>query len=379
MASNSFGTHFRITTWGESHGKAYGVVIDGCPAGLELSENEITEALAYRRPGRNVYTTSRKESDIAHIYSGVFEGKTTGAPISIIIFNRDNNSDDYASIRKLLRPGHATFTYWKKYTNFDPYGGGRASARETVCRVAAGAVAKKLLRLCGVDLIAYIRTINNIMAPSYVGYNINDIREQINTSPIFCPCSDTEKEILTLLNSVKLSGDSIGGIIELFTTKLPIGLGDPIYEKVEANLAKAMLSIPGCRGFEIGNGFLSAGQLGSEANDIFNMDNSGDIFLTTNHSGGILGGITNGMPIYCRMAFKPTSSIQKPQHTVNFIDKTSDILQYRAADRHDPCIAIRAVPVVEAMAALVLIDAFIFNLSTHITHIISRVREPANI
>lgn len=379
MASNSFGTHFRITTWGESHGKAYGVVIDGCPAGLELSENEITEALSYRRPGRNIYTTPRKESDIAHIYSGVFEGKTTGAPISIIIFNRDNNSDDYACIRELLRPGHATFTYWKKYTNFDPYGGGRASARETVCRVAAGAVAKKLLHLCGVELIAYIRAINNITSPSYVKYNMDDIRGQIKTSPIFCPCPDTEQEILTLLHAVKSSGDSVGGIVELFTTNLPIGLGDPIYEKLEANLAKAMLSIPGCKGFEIGDGFLSAKQLGSEANDIFDMDSSGDIFLITNHSGGILGGITNGMPIYCRMPFKPTSSIQKPQDTVNFIEKTSHTLQYGATARHDPCIAIRAVPVVEAMAALVLIDAFIFNLSTDINHIISRVRESANI
>lgn len=379
MASNSFGTHFRITTWGESHGKAYGVVIDGCPAGLELSENEITEALSSRRPGRNIYTTSRKESDIAHIYSGVFQGKTTGAPISIIIFNRDNNSDDYACIQELLRPGHATFTYWKKYTNFDPYGGGRASARETVCRVAAGAIAKKLLHLCGVDLIAYIRAINNITSPSYVGYNIDDIRGQIKVSPIFCPCPDTEQEILMLLHSAKSSGDSVGGIVELFTTNLPIGLGDPIYEKLEANLAKAMLSIPGCKGFEIGDGFLSAEQLGSEANDIFDIDSAGEIFLTTNHSGGILGGITNGMPIYCRMPFKPTSSIQKPQVTVNFIEKTSSTLEYGASARHDPCIAIRAVPVVEAMAALVLVDAFIFNLSTDITHIISRFREPANI
>lgn len=379
MASNSFGTHFRITTWGESHGKAYGVVIDGCPAGLELCEDEITKALSYRRPGRNVYTTSRKELDIAHIYSGVFQGKTTGAPISIIIFNKDNNPDDYASIQELLRPGHATFTYWKKYANFDPYGGGRASARETVCRVAAGAIAKKVLYLCGVDLIAYTRAINNITTPSYVGYNIDDIRGQIKTSPIFCPCSDTEQHILKLLHWAKSSGDSLGGIVELFTTNLPIGLGDPIYEKLEANLAKAMLSIPGCKGFEIGDGFLSAEQLGSESNDIFDIDSSGDIFLTTNHSGGILGGITNGMPIYCRMPFKPTSSIKKPQDTVNFIEKTSCTLQYGAGARHDPCIAIRAVPVVEAMAALVLIDAFISNLSTDINHIISGVREPANI
>ena len=252
MASNSFGTHFRITTWGESHGKAYGVVIDGCPAGLELTENEITEALSYRRPGRNMYTTPRKEADIAHIYSGVFEGKTTGAPISIIIFNRDNNSDAYAHIRELLRPGHATFTYWKKYTNFDPYGGGRASARETVCRVAAGAIAKKLLYLCGVELIAYIRSINNITSPSYVGYNIDAIRSQIKTSPIFCPYSDTEQEILTLLHSVKSLGDSVGGIVELFTTNLPIGLGDPIYEKLEANLARLCYPYQVAKGLKSG-------------------------------------------------------------------------------------------------------------------------------
>lgn len=379
MASNSFGTHFRITTWGESHGKAYGVVIDGCPAGLELSETEITDVLSYRRPGRNNYTTPRNELDIAHIYSGVFEGKTTGAPISIIIFNRDNNTDDYTPIRELLRPGHANFTYWKKYTVFDPYGGGRASARETVCRVAAGAIAKKILHLCGIDLIAYIRSVGDIVSPSYVEYNIDDIRHPVRDSPIFCPCPDTEQAIVTLLNSVKSSGDSLGGIVELFTTALPVGLGDPVYEKLEANLAKAMLSIPACKGFEIGDGFLSARKLGSQSNDEFDIDNSENISLTTNYSGGTLGGITNGMPIYCKMAFKPTSSIQKAQRTVNFIEKIPSILQHTATDRHDSCVAIRAVPVVEAMAALVLIDALIFNQSVDIKNITAQARATANI
>lgn len=379
MASNSFGTHFRITTWGESHGKAYGVVIDGCPAGLELSENEITAVLSYRRPGRNIYTTPRNELDIAHIYSGVFEGKTTGAPISIIIFNRDNHANDYTSTRDLLRPGHANFTYWKKYTVFDPYGGGRASARETVCRVAAGAIAKKILHLCGIDLIAYIRSVGNVESPSYIEYNIDDIRQRVRDSPIFCPCPSTEQTIIQLLHSVKSSGDSLGGIVELFTTALPVGLGDPIYEKLEANLAKAMLSIPACKGFEVGDGFLSTRKMGSQSNDEFDIDNSKNISLTTNYSGGTLGGITNGMPIYCKMAFKPTSSIQKSQRTVNFIEKTPSILQYAATARHDPCVAIRAVPVVEAMAALVLIDAIIFNQSADIKNITAQARETANI
>lgn len=379
MATNSFGTHFRITTWGESHGKAYGVVIDGCPAGLELSEKEITDVLSYRKPGRNIHTTSRQELDIAHIYSGVFEGKTTGAPISIIIFNRDNNADDYTPIRKLLRPGHASFTYWRKYTIFDPYGGGRASARETVCRVAAGAIAKKILYLCGIDLIAYIRSVGDIASPSYVDHNITDVRQQIIDSPIFCACPNTEQMIIKLLHSVKSLGDSIGGIVELFTTPLPIGLGDPVYEKLEANLAKAMLSIPACKGFEIGDGFLSAQKLGSQSNDEFYIDDSENISFITNHSGGTLGGIANGMPIYCRMPFKPTSSIQKPQRTVDFIEKIPSVLQYTATARHDPCVAIRAVPVVEAMAALVLVDALVFNQSIDIKNITGKIRYTANI
>lgn len=379
MASNSFGTHFRITTWGESHGKAYGVVIDGCPAGLALSEKEITDALVYRRPGRNIQTTPRKELDIAHIYSGVFEGKTTGAPISIIIFNTDNNPKDYRSITKLLRPGHANFTYWKKYTHFDPYGGGRASARETVCRVAAGSIAKKILSLCNIDLIAYLYSVGNIVSPSYSHKKVENIRPQIINSSIFCPCAHTEKRIINLIDSIKLSGDSIGGVVELFTTALPIGLGDPIYEKLEANLAKAMLSIPACKGFEIGDGFLSGQKLGSQSNDQFFIDNSENIFFTTNYSGGTLGGITNGMPIHCRMPFKPTSSIQKPQGTVNFREKTPSILKYTATARHDPCVAIRAVPVVEAMAALVLIDALLSNLCIDIQKIVSRSRDAATI
>lgn len=378
MASNSFGTQFRITTWGESHGKAYGVVIDGCPAGLELSEKEITDVLLYRRPGRNIHTTPRKELDIAHIYSGVFEGKTTGAPISILILNEDNNPEDYIPIKKLLRPGHASFTYWKKYTHFDPYGGGRASARETVCRVAAGAIAKKILHLCSIDLIAYIRSVGDIVSPSYINYDINEIRHQILNSPIFCPCPETQKKISQLLDAIKSKGDSIGGVVELFTTPLPIGLGDPVYERLEANLAKSMLSIPACKGFEIGDGFLCTRKLGSESNDQLYIDNLGNISFITNYSGGTLGGITNGMPLYCRMPFKPTSSIQKPQHTVNFVEKVPSILHYTTTARHDPCVAIRAVPVVEAMAALVLVDALLLNQSIDITTIISRMYDTAN-
>lgn len=325
------GTLFRITTWGESHGKAIGVVIDGCPAGLPISDEEINAQLIRRRGATSPYVTPRSEKDESQIYSGVFEGKTTGAPISIIIFNHDVDSSKYEPIKDLLRPGHANFTYLNKYGTFDYRGGGRASARETACRVAAGAVAKKLLAHFGIQVTASV---------------------------------PNEEEFLAAVDAAKLEGDSLGGIVEAIATGLPIGLGDPVYEKLEANLAKAMLSLPATKGFEIGSGFAAARMKGSEHNDRFFLDND-NISTETNHAGGTLGGISTGQTLITRVAFKPTSSIKKAQQTVSLTKETAT-LQLSEGSRHDPCVAIRAVPVVEAMMALVLADAILMNRASKI-------------
>lgn len=346
MASNSFGTLFKITTWGESHGKAVGVVIDGCPAGLDINDKDINEALFWRSPGRNEYSSPRKEEDIAEILSGVFEGKTTGAPISIIIPNKDIDSTPYEETKHLVRPGHAQYTYLHKYGIFDYRGGGRASARETAPRVAASAVAKKLLLHMGITVTAFIRQIGDIKAKNF--------DQDIHESPLFCPDKKASLSMMSLLNSIRKEGDSIGGIVECIVTNIILGLGDPIYEKLEANLAKAMLSIPASKGFEIGSGFDSASMKGSLHNDLFIKN------FQTNNAGGTLGGISTGMPILCKVAFKPTSSIQKPQAT-NALSGESSTFSFSKDARHDPCVAIRAVPVVEAMMSLVLADAILHN------------------
>lgn len=351
-------------TWGESHGKGMGVVIDGCPAGLEITEEEINEELAWRAPGRNVFTSPRKESDYAEIYSGVFEGKTTGAPISIIIHNQDAKSSSYEPIKHLLRPGHANFTYLEKYGVFDYRGGGRASARETACRVAAGAVAKKLLAYYGIQTCAYLKSVADIRVNLNVSsINLNFFKKTVLENVLFCPDSDASEKIMQRINLAKESGDSLGGVIAFMATGLPIGLGDPIYEKLEANLAKAMLSLPASKGFEIGEGFDAAYMRGSEHNDLFIANNPSDthaIQTKTNHAGGTLGGISTGMPLIGQVAFKPTSSINKIQKTVDIEGKTADF-QLPEGSRHDPCVAIRAVPIVDAMCALVLADALLMN------------------
>ncbi|MBS0615568.1 MAG: chorismate synthase [Verrucomicrobia bacterium] len=321
MASNSFGSLFCITTWGESHGKAIGVVIDGCPAGLPLTEADIQAELDLRSPGKTPYTSPRKEPDTAHIYSGVFEGLTTGTPISIIINNQDVDSSSYQ--KDILRPGHAGYTYLEKYGIFDYRGSGRASARETACRVAAGAIAKKLLK--HFDIICTARLITPM-----------------------------EKII-----AAKEAGDSIGGLVEFTALGLPAGLGDPIYEKLEAKLASAMLSIPASKAFEIGEGFACADMHGSEHNDLFENRN-GKITTQTNHAGGTLGGISTGMPLVGRVAFKPASSIPQSQPTITTHGESIEFKPSPSA-RHDPCVAIRAVPVVEAMLALVLADALLMQ------------------
>lgn len=358
MASNSFGTVFKITTWGESHGKAIGVVIDGCPAGLEIDESEINAALAMRAPGKNAYTSPRVEVDKAEILSGVFEGKTTGAPISIIIPNRDADSTKYEPIKDLLRPGHANFTYLEKYGIFDYRGGGRASARETACRVAAGAIAKKFLGHYGIQLTAYIKQIGPVEAIINTE-NVELLHTQTYQSPLFCPDANAASEMATLIEMAKNEGDSLGGVIEFIALSVPAGIGDPIYEKLEAKLAHAMMSLPATKGFELGSGFRSAAMQGSEHNDRFLNDK--DVIQTeTNYAGGTLGGISTGMPIIGRVAFKPTSSIMKPQKTLTTSGDQASF-QLPAGSRHDPCVAIRAVPIVEAMAALVLVDALLLN------------------
>lgn len=357
MANNSFGNIFRITTFGESHGLSIGVVIDGCPAGLEIEEADINQALKQRAPGQSAYTTPRKEPDVCKLLSGVFEGKTTGAPICILIANQDADTAKYEPIKDILRPGHANFTYLEKYGIFDYRGGGRASARETACRVAAGAVAQKLLEKSGVKMMAYIKQIGSIVATIDLGSE--ELEHLISESPLFCPDPQASKEMGLNIIKAKEMGDSVGGVVEFLATSVPIGLGEPIYGKLEANLASAMMSLPASKGFEIGDGFQSVLSSGSQHNDLFTKHES-QIKTETNHAGGIIGGISTGMPIIGRVAFKPTSSIMKPQTSLT-IEGESVLFQLPEGSRHDPCVAIRAVPVVKAMLALVLADALLLN------------------
>lgn len=356
MASNSFGNIFRITTWGESHGKAIGVVIDGCPAGIEISDEEINLQLHLRRPGQSAYTSPRSEPDNAEIYSGIFNGQTTGAPISIIIHNKDADSSKYEPIKDLLRPGHANYTYLEKYGIFDYRGGGRASARETACRVAAGAVARKLLDRFGITPIAYIKEISDVIA--HIDYSALDAHD-IKKSSLFCPDAIAEEKMQSRILQAIEEKDSVGGVVELCIHNVPTGLGDPVYEKIDANLAQAMLSIPASKGFEMGSGYQSTKMKGSTHNDSF-VFSDGVVKTATNHAGGCLGGITNGMPIIARVAFKPPSSIMQEQKTID-VQKKEASFKLPEGSRHDPCIAIRAVPVVEAMAALVIADALLLN------------------
>ena len=363
MASNSFGTIFKITTWGESHGKAIGVVVDGCPAGIPLQGSMINEELSWRAPGMKHLTSARKEPDQAEVLSGVFEGKTTGTPISIIIWNRDSQSQHYEPWRQLLRPGHANYTYMKKYGCFDYRGGGRASGRETACRVAAGAIAKQMLSDVGVFVVAYLKAVGPVrgdftLSDLYMHENFA-LQKQVRASPLFCPDVQATEKMQQALTQAIGEKDSLGGIVEAIAFNVPVGWGDPVYEKLEANLAKAMLSLPASKGFEIGEGYAAAHMRGSQHNDLFCTENE-TIKLSSNHAGGTLGGISNGMPIVIRVPFKPTSSIGKSQPTIDFQNQ-ANVISLPEGSRHDPCVAIRAVPVVEAMFALVLADAMLMN------------------
>ncbi|MBI4440303.1 chorismate synthase [Candidatus Woesearchaeota archaeon] len=346
MSYSTFGKYFRVTTWGESHGKAIGAVIDGCRPGIELSEEYIQKELDRRKPGQSSIVTPRKEEDKVEILSGVFEGKTTGTPISLIIYNRDVDSSKYEKIKSLIRPGHAMFTYMKKYGIYDYRGGGRASARETAMRVAAAAIAKKILAEKSIKVTAYVKEVGGIAAKK-IDY------AEIQKNPVNCPDKEAAKKIEKAILKARGEGDSLGGIVEVVAENVPAGLGDPVFDKLEATIAQALMSIPAVKGVEIGAGFQSARMKGSQSNDAF-AKKGNKIITVTNNAGGILGGISNGMPILARVAVKPTSSILKEQETVDVSGKKQTI---RVEGRHDPCVAIRAVPVVEAMMILALADA----------------------
>ena len=364
MASNFFGNIFRITTFGESHGNGIGVVIDGCPAGLALTAQEINEELKLRQSGKTPYTSTRKEEDTAEIFSGLFEGKTTGAPLTILIRNQDAGSAPYEVIKDLYRPGHANFTYLAKYGIFDYRGGGRASARETVARVAAGAVAKKLLAQFHITCIAFVTEMGSVASDNLDLSNLQTLREKRDASSIFCPDEYAGQKMMQQLTQIKEENDSLGGVVTCLS-HLPPGFGDPVYCKLEAMLAFAMLSLPASKGFEIGSGFQASRMKGSEHNDLFDIDAQGNIYTSTNYVGGTLGGISTGSALFFKVAFKPTSSIKQPQATIS-IQGEKALFEMPKSARHDPCVAIRAVPVVEAMTAIVLADALLMNRSAKI-------------
>jgi chorismate synthase len=353
MMGNTFGKAFSITTWGESHGPAVGVVIDGCPPGLELTEADIQHDLDRRRPGQSEVSTPRTEEDKIEILSGVFQGKTTGTPIAMLVKNKDSDSSKYDVIKDTPRPGHADFTYQMKYGLRDHRGGGRSSARETVARVAAGAVAKKILAQQGIEILAHVIELGGIKASPVL---VEDIKKNVESNPIRCADPDAAKTMLDMVKKAKIDNDSIGGVVEIIALNVNPGLGEPVFDKLDANLAGALMGIGAVKAVEIGAGLRSAGMTGSQMNDPFGIEN-GKVVCLSNNAGGILGGISNGEPIVCRIAVKPTPSISKPQRTVNLQDLTeTDII---IEGRHDPTIPPRIVPVAEAMVALVLADHLI--------------------
>ena len=350
MSGNTFGTLFRITTWGESHGAALGVTIDGCPAGLLLSESDIQKELDRRKPGQSEVTTPRKEDDSAEILSGVFSGKTTGAPISIIVKNKDADSSKYEELKNTPRPGHADLAYEQKYGIRDYRGGGRSSARETIGRVAAGAVAKKILAQHGVELLCHVTELGGIKAKQV---SIPEIRENTEKNPVRCADPDTAVEMVAMVIAAKSDKDSVGGIVEIIGLGVPAGVGEPVFDKLDAELAGALMSIGAVKGVEIGLGFKCAHMKGSRFNDPLSI-RDGKITALSNNAGGILGGISNGEPVVCRIAVKPTPSISQEQHTVDIKEMKDTTISIKG--RHDPSIPPRIVPVAEAMMALVLVD-----------------------
>lgn len=361
MAGSSFGNIFRITTWGESHGKGIGVVVDGCPAGLPLNEEDIQKYLDRRKPGQSRFTTQRNESDAVEILSGVFQGKTTGTPISMMVHNQDQHSKDYSELASCYRPGHADFCFDAKYGFRDYRGGGRSSGRETIGRVAGGAIAARILERMGITFLTYSKSIGPVsIDPSRFD------AAAINKNKLYMPDETAAEEAEAYLEECLHNCNSSGGVIEGVAAGLPVGLGDPVFEKLDASLAKAILSIGAVKGFEIGDGFSAAASTGLSNNDAFVMDN-GQIAKATNHSGGTLGGMSDGSPLVFRAAVKPTPSIASAQHTVN---DSGEEISIAIKGRHDPIIVPRAVVVVESMAAITILDALLANMTARLDRIV---------
>lgn len=350
MSGNIYGKKFKISTFGESHGVALGVVIDGCPAGLTIDLDFIQNELDRRRPGQSAIVTQRKEADGFEILSGVFEGKATGMPIAMIIRNEDQRSKDYSHIKDIYRPSHADYVYDVKYGVRDYRGGGRSSARETAARVAGGAVAKQLLALEGISCKAYVSSVGDIhLNKNYTELDLS----KTESNDVRCPDAEVAEKMIDLIKQIKKEGDTIGGVITGVISGVPVGLGEPVFDKLHAELAKAMMSINATKGFEYGSGFEGTLSKGSQHNDIFTTNKEGKVITETNHSGGIQGGISNGMDIYFKVAFKPVATIMRDQPTV---DSKGDAATVSGKGRHDPCVLPRAVPIVEAMSALVIAD-----------------------
>ncbi len=361
MAGSVYGEVFTISTWGESHGKGVGVVVDGCPAGIPLCETDIQQFLDRRKPGVTKYATPRKEGDQVEILSGVFEGKTTGTPISMIVFNTSQRSSDYSEIASYYRPGHADFTFDAKYGFRDYRGGGRSSGRETIGRVAGGAVAMKILAELGIEVYAYVTSIGEI----HVDHD-KMLTENIEKSPLRMPDLDASERAEEYLDACMKSRDSSGGVIECVVNGMPAGVGEPVFGKLDASLAQAVMSIGAVKGVEIGDGFAAAAMRGSQNNDAFHIGKSGKIETVTNHAGGILGGMSDGSQIVLRAAFKPTPSIFSEQQTVN---QSGEEINVQIKGRHDPVIVPRAVAVVEAMTALALVDRLFVGMTARIDRI----------
>lgn len=354
MPGNTFGQLFRITTFGESHGGAVGVVVDGCPPDIKITEAEIQQDLDRRKPGQSHITTPRKEQDKIHILSGVIDGRTTGTPILMIAYNDDVRSEDYLELKDLYRPGHADFTFNQKYGLRDWRGSGRASARETLARVAAGAIAKKYLKdKLGIEFLSYVEQVGDIRTTR----DFSEVTfEQIEANIVRCPDPAVAKKMIKLIETVKADDDSVGGVVRGVIKGLPTGLGEPVFDKLPADLAKAMMSINATKGFEFGSGFEGVAMRGSQHNDEFYVDDQGAVHTRTNHAGGTLGGISNGETVYFRVAIKPVSTIAKKQQTISTNKKA---VKLEAKGRHDPCVLPRAIPIVDAMAALVIMDHYL--------------------
>ncbi|HBX51944.1 MAG: chorismate synthase [Bacteroidetes bacterium RIFOXYA12_FULL_35_11] len=359
MAGNSFGKIFKLTSFGESHGTAVGGIIDGCPSGIKINIDAIQKELNRRKPGQSKISTSRNENDNIEFLSGIFNNVTLGTPIAFAIFNKDQNSKDYNQLKSIYRPSHADFTYQEKFGIRDHRGGGRASARETLSRVVAGAIAKQILEKYKISISAYVSQVGNVkLKKNYLQYDLT----KTETNIVRCPDENAAKKMIRLIEQTQKNGDSLGGAITCIAKNVPAGIGEPVFDKLHAEIGKAVLSIPACKGFEIGSGFDAASMYGSQHNDIFQI-NKNKITTKTNFSGGIQGGISNGQDIYFRAAFKPVATIMSAQESIN--TENQNII-FKAEGRHDSCVVPRAVPIVEAMTAIVLLDQLLLQkISQH--------------